>query len=59
MDDDDAPEGEVELQRASALFLVELERVAELERTKRAMRPDDPGRPALARQVEDVTIDRA
>jgi hypothetical protein len=47
--------GEEELARSSLAFLTEVERLAGLERRKRDMAPDDPARPGLAREIEDVT----
>ena len=58
----DDPNGEVEpadslLERPGHLFLAEVERLAELERRKQRMRPDDEQRMDVAHQVEDLAMD--
>src|SRR5687767_2152912 len=43
-----------ELQCSSKAFLSDLEQLHDMEVRKAAMAPDDPKRPDLARQVEDL-----
>jgi hypothetical protein len=53
--DDGVGSAEAELMRSSAVFLTELERIAEMERRKRALAPGDAERPGLAHEIEDAT----
>ena len=49
-----AASAESKLQRSSAAFLADLDRLKGLELAKRAMASDDPARPVLARSIEDL-----
>jgi hypothetical protein len=51
-----ASSADSEMERSSALFLADIERLRELEVQKRAMAAGDPERPALARSIEDLVV---
>jgi hypothetical protein len=60
MPDDRNPEverAETSLDRSGQVFLAEIERLAELERRKQEMAPDDEARLDVAHQVEGLVMD--